>query len=320
MPSPGKGNVDCDLFAAARSNNIEAASAAIVIGANVNYRGGLFAERPLHVAAQKGFVDMSRLLIKNGANVNGLCQRRNTPLHEAVQVGNVNTVMILCENGSDPLLKNKMGATPLDLAKRKGGSPAAIDIMRYLKIGLSQKEPINESSPCVKKKSSKAPQTHQSIDTDDSNSYEGRASCGPTGHQKCFGRWYDGLRDEQGIVTWKAVQEEVQFAESLLSRLRPLQIQKRKGACHPSDILPILLPEMSPDRLCEVLPELNNKSLLQDPVGWVSVNFPTPTLLRAAWTACTNGTITRILSAKVKSLNAAISPVRLPQQSPSRSS
>lgn len=58
-------------------------------------------------------VDIVKLLIKRGANVNAKDSTGNTPLHAAVQESNIEIIRILLENGADINSKNSFGNTPI---------------------------------------------------------------------------------------------------------------------------------------------------------------------------------------------------------------
>lgn len=98
-------------------------------------KGGLV---PLHNASSYGHLEVSQLLIKSGANVNaaGLFIKscnffrfsylnphlstdlwKFSPLHEAAAKGKQEIVKLLLKNGANPNLKNRDGATPLDLVR-----------------------------------------------------------------------------------------------------------------------------------------------------------------------------------------------------------
>ncbi|CAO1316770.1 unnamed protein product [Diamesa tonsa] len=71
---------------------------------------------PLHEAANHGHYNVAVILVKAGANVNAQAMDDVTPLHDACLVGQLKMVKMLLEKGADPLLKNKKGKTPQDVA------------------------------------------------------------------------------------------------------------------------------------------------------------------------------------------------------------
>jgi ankyrin repeat protein len=116
---------------------------------------------PLHWAAAIGLTDIARLLIEQGAGVNGLDNFENTPLHLAVghpemlqlllqagakvnarnafghtplhlAVGDRRAVEILIAAGADVRARNGFGKTPLDYAMRQGTSAYYLGIVELL--------------------------------------------------------------------------------------------------------------------------------------------------------------------------------------------
>jgi ankyrin repeat protein len=72
---------------------------------------------PLHSAAAARQVDIARLLIAQGANVNsGQAESGFTPLHEAAANGDIEFATLLLENGAKINAKMKDGKTPLAYA------------------------------------------------------------------------------------------------------------------------------------------------------------------------------------------------------------
>ncbi|PHN04869.1 ankyrin repeat domain-containing protein [Flavilitoribacter nigricans] len=75
---------------------------------------------PLHSAVAANSLEITRLLLENGAEV-GLSQHGGvTALHTAAHRGNVPIVELLLEHGADPTLKMDDGRTPLDFARADG--------------------------------------------------------------------------------------------------------------------------------------------------------------------------------------------------------
>ena len=55
---------------------------------------------PLHFALEHGRVDVAKVLIQNGADVNAVTERKKMPLQIALRKGNVDVVKVLLENGA----------------------------------------------------------------------------------------------------------------------------------------------------------------------------------------------------------------------------
>ena len=74
---------------------------------------------PLHFAAQQGALEVLRLLLDRGAEVDACNRFGNTPIFVAVfnSRGRGDLITLLRERGADPLQANKSGQTPLGLAR-----------------------------------------------------------------------------------------------------------------------------------------------------------------------------------------------------------
>jgi ankyrin repeat protein len=75
---------------------------------------------PLHSAVAGNFVNIGKMLIENGAEVNIAQQSGLTPLHSAAQNGNVELIILLLENGASIDTRMEGGKLAADLAKEKG--------------------------------------------------------------------------------------------------------------------------------------------------------------------------------------------------------
>jgi len=74
-------------------------------------------------------IDLARLLIDRGANVNCRGEEGGTPLHEAAGNGNLDLAKLLIEHGANINAKDDHGKTPLtialELSKRRWRSSCA---------------------------------------------------------------------------------------------------------------------------------------------------------------------------------------------------
>jgi len=116
------------LHWAAFNGHLEVARLLIESGADIN-DGNRHSERPLHWAAFKGHLDVARLLIESGADVNASDFEGLKPLHFAAMEGHVEVVRLLIESGADV---NAWGGedcdTPLHFAAMEGH----VEVVRLL--------------------------------------------------------------------------------------------------------------------------------------------------------------------------------------------
>lgn len=143
----GQAELNRQLLAAVRRADVSAVTTLLDAGADVEARDVRFneGETPLHHAARTGRVELARLLVARGANVNtaapsgftplhvasGLNRRemakylldaganpnavdmRGTPLHAATAQGNTEIVELLLQRGADPNAQDRFQNTPL---------------------------------------------------------------------------------------------------------------------------------------------------------------------------------------------------------------
>jgi len=89
----------------------------LLIDAGANIHVGSMGETLLHHAARRGYVDVVKVLLDGGADINALTQFiRMTPLHWAVYEGHIDVVKVLIEAGANQTIQNGAAETPLDLA------------------------------------------------------------------------------------------------------------------------------------------------------------------------------------------------------------
>ena len=99
-------------------------------GADVNPRN-VDGITPLHLATVAGHVDVARILLEHGADVNTKNEDNQTPLHYAATEGHAVVARLLLEHGADPSIRDKDGRTPLDIAREKGHKEVVRVIEEY---------------------------------------------------------------------------------------------------------------------------------------------------------------------------------------------
>lgn len=101
------------LHIAALRNRIEVVKLLIERGADVNAKGGWWVVTPLHWAADNGHTEMVWLLLEQGADVNARTEEHGyTPLHWAANNGHRATVELLIAAGADVYAQSDNGDMP----------------------------------------------------------------------------------------------------------------------------------------------------------------------------------------------------------------
>jgi CASK-interacting protein len=131
------------IHEAAVAGNIEILKLLIDNGANVNLKDnkGL---RPLHYAAWQGRSEPVFILLRRGANVNEQSINGDTPLHLACQYGHNDIVQLLLFHQADPTLVNRRLLTPLDLACENGRFHVVNSLVQN---SLCQRMIVNTTEP-----------------------------------------------------------------------------------------------------------------------------------------------------------------------------
>lgn len=127
------------LMLAAIQNRLELAKVLIARGADVNRAGWT----PLHYAATKGHRDMMRLLLENDAYIDSESTNGTTPLMMAAFSTSPLAVKLLLEEGADPTLVNHGNASALDIAVSKDHEQSAFYIRAFIESWYIQ-NPIKE--------------------------------------------------------------------------------------------------------------------------------------------------------------------------------
>jgi len=129
------------LMLAAINNQLELAKVLIERGADVNKPGWT----PLHYAATRGHRQMMRLLLENEAYIDSESTNGTTPLMMAAYYASPLAVKLLLEEGADPVLVNSSNASALDLALAKDHHQSAMYIRVFTESWFIQ-NPIKQES------------------------------------------------------------------------------------------------------------------------------------------------------------------------------
>jgi ankyrin repeat protein len=118
---------------AAENGNVEMLRVLLESGADVQ-PGNFIQRTALHIAATNGRLEVCRLLLNWGANVDPLDWTKETPLHDAARHGHLSILKLLVEMGSDVTIKNGRGQTAGELARSEGRGYVAdwLDSVRTL--------------------------------------------------------------------------------------------------------------------------------------------------------------------------------------------
>jgi ankyrin repeat protein len=87
---------------------------------DVNSRSFTGASTPLYLASGEGHVEVSRILLKHGADAGAQNDHGSTPLHQASEWGHVELARVLIEHHAHTAAQDDRGWTPLRLASERG--------------------------------------------------------------------------------------------------------------------------------------------------------------------------------------------------------
>ncbi|HYD95784.1 MAG TPA: ankyrin repeat domain-containing protein [Noviherbaspirillum sp.] len=107
-------NGDNALMIACFMGNRPAVEALLAKGVEVNRPDWT----PLHYAAASGHNDIVQLLLEKSAYIDAESPNRTTPIMMAARGGHILTVKLLLDEGADATLKNDLGMTAIDFARK----------------------------------------------------------------------------------------------------------------------------------------------------------------------------------------------------------
>lgn len=109
------------LHRAAYSNNVDIAKILIQYGANVNSRTE-YQWTPLHSAVKWSNAETAAFLLQHGADVNAISEGQQTPLHIAATVSNCRetAMTLMLEPNCDTDALNNSAETAAEIARRTG--------------------------------------------------------------------------------------------------------------------------------------------------------------------------------------------------------
>ncbi len=131
--TPSAGDAS-NLWGAARAGDLGVIERHLTGGAGVDAVDPVQGVTPLISAALTDQTEAIELLIRRGANVNGLSNDGGTALHAAAFLGHENAVELLVRNGAKVNAKNNRGNTPLDVALLDEGTTRYIASLLQLEL------------------------------------------------------------------------------------------------------------------------------------------------------------------------------------------
>jgi len=109
---------DTPLHLATERNFIEIAKLLIERGADVNAKNS-WGETPLHMASYHNRIEIAKLLLDAGADVEAKNMFGMTPLYFTDTIKKIKLAQLLLERGANPMTKANHGKTPFSKAKSK---------------------------------------------------------------------------------------------------------------------------------------------------------------------------------------------------------
>eukprot|EP00189_Rhodosorus_marinus_P012659 CAMPEP_0184746210 /NCGR_PEP_ID=MMETSP0315-20130426/8750_1 /TAXON_ID=101924 /ORGANISM="Rhodosorus marinus, Strain UTEX LB 2760" /LENGTH=146 /DNA_ID=CAMNT_0027218641 /DNA_START=131 /DNA_END=571 /DNA_ORIENTATION=- len=123
-----------DLLYSARSGDLEDAIQCLKDNPGIaKYKSkSCSGATPLHYAAANGHVEIMRLLISHGADLNAVNEYGNTALHFAAINGKVDAVQLLLNHKANAALPNEFNRNPFDEAVAKNNGRIRHMLMTHI--------------------------------------------------------------------------------------------------------------------------------------------------------------------------------------------
>jgi hypothetical protein len=107
---------------------------------NVNVKNDWNGSTPLHYAAANGHIEIARLLLQNGADVDVKNNNGYTPLHWAAEQDNVDILHFLVENGADLEAQSNSGRRALHSAAFNGDLPFIQELISRYHVDINARD------------------------------------------------------------------------------------------------------------------------------------------------------------------------------------
>jgi hypothetical protein len=107
---------------------------------NVHVKADESGATSLHAAAYNGHIEISRLLLQNGADVNAKSNGGYTPLHSAAIFGNVDILHLLVENGANLEAQDVVGWRALHRATDHGHLPFIQELISRYHVDINARD------------------------------------------------------------------------------------------------------------------------------------------------------------------------------------
>jgi hypothetical protein len=130
---------------------------------NVNVKDDWNGWTPLYFAAYNGHVEIIRLLLQNGAEVNAKDNHGHTPLQDAAFQGHVDILHLLVENGADLEAQSNGGWRALHYAARYGDLPFIQELISRYHVDINAR--VNDGRTALTLARQGDPHPHRTVIT-----------------------------------------------------------------------------------------------------------------------------------------------------------